>query len=87
MNAHDRTRSAIDIYDKRSLRLKTVESVCYQFTELHGGRFPIDEHQAALFFWIGNEARAARLALRQLSDLVREATTEPNTETFDPERQ
>ena len=83
----DRRSTAIDIYDKRSLRLKTVESVCYQFTDLHGSRFPIDEHQAALFLWIGNEARAARLALRQLSDLVQEATTAPTTETFDTERQ
>ena len=67
MNALDRSREANSIYDKRSLRLLTLEAVA---AELVGKQ---DEHTGALWLWVANESRAAREALKQLAALVRAA--------------
>jgi hypothetical protein len=87
MERLNRVRAANDIYDKRSLRLQTIESVCSKFVHLHGTRYPVDEHQCALFLWISNEARAARMALQELRNLVHEATEKTTTDIQDTERQ
>jgi len=84
MDALDRIRAANDIYDKRSLRLLTLEAVCSKFVDLYGTLYPVDEQQCALFLWISNEARAARMALRELNNLVHDATQETQTEPENP---
>ena len=84
MNTPDRIRAAIDIYDKRSLRLLTIEAVCSKFVDLHGTHYPVDEHQCALFLWISNEAHATRMALRELSNLVNETDDKTQTKPKNP---
>lgn len=84
MKTLDRIRAANDIYDKRSLRLLTIEAVCSKFVDLHGTHYPVDEHQCALFLWISNEARAARMALRELSNLVDETAEKTQAEPKNP---
>ena len=74
MNRSERITRACDITDKRSMRLATIEAVAHQLTHKYGGCGPDckDESQAALWYWIAQETRAAIEALDELSDLVRE---------------
>lgn len=75
MSAPDRIREANSVYDKRALRLLTLEAVAAALADKHGACAPEDqnEHDAALWLWIANECRAAREALKQLTALVRAA--------------
>lgn len=73
MNPHERITRANDITDKRSLRLKTIAAVAAELMARYGacGAECRDDDQAALWFWIHNEAKAAIEALDELAQLVK----------------
>lgn len=78
MQNMNRIRAANEIFDKRAIRLKTIEAVCTQLVSLYGSKYPLDEEKAAVFLWIANETRAGIKAMHDLSLLVQESA-DPDT--------